>query len=197
MKFDPEKHYLGKLCLRGHEYKNTGKTLRYKKSRGCAACIMEHKKAHPEYGYKGRVRTAYNQAYREKHRERLNAQTKAWAQKPEIKRRKAILQRINKGTEAYRKRHRKEHALKTVFLSDDYISAIFYKIVGVWITDKDLIQAKREQLLLTRELRKAKAEIEADIKLSAKIRKAKKWSREVEKLLLKEAVNGNDRIGDK
>jgi transposase-like protein len=35
--YDPEKHYLGKLCKRSHDYRGTGQTLRYKKY-VCIAC---------------------------------------------------------------------------------------------------------------------------------------------------------------
>jgi len=37
-KIGPEKCYLGPLCKYGHEYQNTGKSLRYKTNKGCIAC---------------------------------------------------------------------------------------------------------------------------------------------------------------
>lgn len=37
IKFDPVKHYLGKLCKYGHDWNNTGKSLRYK-SKDCVIC---------------------------------------------------------------------------------------------------------------------------------------------------------------
>lgn len=39
--FDAEKHYLGKLCCRGHEWELTGKSIRYQKSYGCVVCEQE------------------------------------------------------------------------------------------------------------------------------------------------------------
>ncbi len=39
MKFNPEKHYLGTLCKRGHEWENSGKSLRYIKSNQCIKCL--------------------------------------------------------------------------------------------------------------------------------------------------------------
>ena len=38
MKFDPSKHYLGTLCKRGHEWENSGKSLRHLKSKNCIEC---------------------------------------------------------------------------------------------------------------------------------------------------------------
>jgi hypothetical protein len=90
-----------------------------------------------------------------------------------------------------------EYREKTKALSDDYISGLLFKITGVYAKDPDLIQAKREQLLLTREIRAVRAAIKEDIELSEKIRKVKQWSRAVEKLILKEAVNGDDGNRDK
>ena len=42
--FNSNKHILGSLCKRGHEYKNTGKTLRYK-SGTCPLCNKASAKA--------------------------------------------------------------------------------------------------------------------------------------------------------
>jgi hypothetical protein len=39
-KFNPEKHYLGTLCKRGHDYEGTGKSIRYKRNRGCVKCDL-------------------------------------------------------------------------------------------------------------------------------------------------------------
>ena len=39
--FDTEVFRLGGLCVRKHEWKNSGKTLRYIKDRGCPQCTME------------------------------------------------------------------------------------------------------------------------------------------------------------
>lgn len=36
--FNPEKHCLGDLCSRKHEYQNTGKSLRYKSHKSCVIC---------------------------------------------------------------------------------------------------------------------------------------------------------------
>ncbi len=39
--FDPEKHFLGKLCCHGHEWNLTGKSLRYRKTKVCVVCNQE------------------------------------------------------------------------------------------------------------------------------------------------------------
>ncbi len=38
MSFDKDKYYLGRLCKYGHNFDNTGKSLRYKSSRQCVEC---------------------------------------------------------------------------------------------------------------------------------------------------------------
>jgi len=38
-----EYQFLGRLCDRGHEYRNTGKSLSYIKSGSCVACAKENR----------------------------------------------------------------------------------------------------------------------------------------------------------
>src|SRR3954469_17634528 len=42
--FDTEKYYLGKICKRGHQWGESGQSLRYKGDRGCLACVRERNK---------------------------------------------------------------------------------------------------------------------------------------------------------
>ena len=42
------KHYLGPLCLRGHAYRDTGKSLRYLSAKTCVECAKEFQRR-PEY----------------------------------------------------------------------------------------------------------------------------------------------------
>jgi hypothetical protein len=42
MKFNPNKHYLGTLCKRGHEWEASGQSLRYTKKNYCVICACEH-----------------------------------------------------------------------------------------------------------------------------------------------------------
>lgn len=37
-----ERHYLGQRCKHGHEYKDTGKTLRFHATKGCVICSRQH-----------------------------------------------------------------------------------------------------------------------------------------------------------
>ena len=37
-----ERHYLGQRCKHGHEYKDTGKTLRFRATKGCVICSRQH-----------------------------------------------------------------------------------------------------------------------------------------------------------
>jgi hypothetical protein len=41
MKFDSNKHYLGKICKRGHEHENTGKSIRFVRNNTCCTCIRK------------------------------------------------------------------------------------------------------------------------------------------------------------
>lgn len=59
---DKAKMYLGRMCPRGHEWKHTGKTLRYISNKSCAECKREdgrkfrklHKKYSSQYMHKRR-----------------------------------------------------------------------------------------------------------------------------------------------
>ena len=48
VELNPDRHYLGKLCPKSHEYRGTGQSLRYKRSGNdcgpCAACEIERNK---------------------------------------------------------------------------------------------------------------------------------------------------------
>jgi hypothetical protein len=162
MDFNSDSHYLGKLCLRGHDYNKTGKSIRYKMSRGCAICVIAKAKAkygephkyNPNWKKKTEDLTAYNRAYRKKHREHLDAIIKAWAKKNG--RRKTRIAKIYFNKSGYRERHKKEMMYKRLFLADEYVSSILFQLTGIWIKEPKMIQAKREQLTLTREIRKAK-----------------------------------------
>lgn len=40
-KFDPKKHYLGILCVRGHDYEETGQSWRHRGHFNCVTCTRE------------------------------------------------------------------------------------------------------------------------------------------------------------
>ncbi len=59
-KFNPKRHYLGKLCTSQHNWNMTGKSLRYIKGRKCVQCLIKRSRPNPEY------QKAYREANREK-----------------------------------------------------------------------------------------------------------------------------------
>ena len=65
---NPEMHYLGKLCKRGHKHIDTDVSLRYKSSHRCVQCAKDHGKK-PES-------LLTQKKYREEHREELRGKYK-------------------------------------------------------------------------------------------------------------------------
>lgn len=88
--FDPSKYYLGRLCSRGHDYKNTGKSVR-RKSGNCVECdkvsnkryyednkeeILLHQK---EYAEKNKERIKkYNTDYYQRNYDRVKLNASNW-----------------------------------------------------------------------------------------------------------------------
>lgn len=68
-RFSEAKHYLGKLCCRGHDFNGTGKSWRHIKHRNCVECLRqsarEWNKANPE-------RAAANTKRKDAHRVRTD-----------------------------------------------------------------------------------------------------------------------------
>jgi hypothetical protein len=149
MDFNKGLHRLGQLCLRGHDYNKTGKSIRYKTSRSCVVCALGNEQKRLD-------QDAYNKAYRKKHKKQINARSKAWYQKN--KQRKIELGNNLRAIPENIERRNKQAALDRLFLSDGYMSALIYKTQKVWITDPDIIKAKRNQVLLTRLIKIAEKE---------------------------------------
>jgi len=149
MDFDPEKHTLGKLCPRGHEYKKTGKTLRRstpgRVSGNCDQCTNFLRRTR----YKDRIKEGARK-YRKKNREAIRAYTREWYRKRPYRRRPQT------------KREKEAYHLNRLFLSDKYISELFWKTTGIYVTDPNMIKAKREQLLMHREFEKIRLELKGD-----------------------------------
>ena len=61
LSFDSQKYFLGKLCIRQHNYRETGKTLRRISTRHCLECERES-----------------SQAYRRRHPKQSNKSTSDW-----------------------------------------------------------------------------------------------------------------------
>ncbi len=60
------RRYLGSLCVHGHEFEETGKSLRYEKCRTCCSCnalsVEKRKKKHKEYRAKNKKKMKKYQA---------------------------------------------------------------------------------------------------------------------------------------
>jgi hypothetical protein len=135
MNFDKGKFYLGVLCLKKHDYNDTGKTLRRNSNRHCPLCQKAYKKENramlsikeKEYRIKNkdkvkewsiRYREKYNdkiKKYREKYqkdnRERLLANKKLFYANNKDKRRRYLYNnrdRILKVSQAYRKNNKQK-----------------------------------------------------------------------------------------
>ena len=150
MDFNQGKHYLGKLCLRGHDFAQTGKSMRYKKGRSCVVCLLGDVKKRFD-------QAVYGKAYRKKHKKRLNARSKAWTQNN--KQRKDELGKKWRAKMEVRERINKKAALNRLFLSDEYMSALIYRTQKIWVTDPEIIKAKRNQVQLTRLIKIAEKEV--------------------------------------
>ena len=50
-----ERHYLGQRCKHGHEYQDTGKTLRFRATKGCVICSRQHNRENSH-----KFQSAYN-----------------------------------------------------------------------------------------------------------------------------------------
>jgi 5-methylcytosine-specific restriction endonuclease McrA len=110
LSLDPDKYCLGKICLRGHEYKQTGKSLRYQKKRTCVVCAKEKSKRqrlkdHDKY-------LEYLKKYRLENLDFIKQKQKIYreANWEEIRRKKLEAQKKNR--EQANKRNRKYQATK-------------------------------------------------------------------------------------
>ena len=69
VKFNPEYHYLGTLCKRGHNWENTGKSPRWNSGHACLICA-KLRSQRPDERQK---RRDYQKEYRKKYPEKLKA----------------------------------------------------------------------------------------------------------------------------
>ena len=83
---------LGKICIRRHDYKNTGKSLRYRKSRVCIECSNLRAVGYRESGRKSKSQATYylknrekelqrQERYRLENREKINTRNRRRYQK--------------------------------------------------------------------------------------------------------------------
>ena len=82
--FDPEKHFLGKLCRHGHEWENTSQSLRIPIKSGyhrCAVCADLHDRRHTgNTEHHKKVYSEYGKSWYEKNRDRLRKDRKVYRQ---------------------------------------------------------------------------------------------------------------------
>lgn len=115
--FDPEKHFLGKLCRHGHEWENTSKSLRYQKGgRKCVFCTQNSSK---NWHLKNlEADRAHRKKYRELNSEHISQQKKEYHSRPEVRKRRLEVnrnyERRNKEKRIdiqrrYRENHSKRH----------------------------------------------------------------------------------------
>jgi hypothetical protein len=156
--FNPEKHKLTQICKRGHDYLGTGKSLRYLSSNNCVDCSAKKAASYPAWRRKKystrdqRLKWARN--YNNRHREEINRKSTEYRRKNKDiidKKRKELL-----ANPAHIKRRRRAIRLNATFLSDTYVKTIIFQTTGIKTNDPDIIQAKREQLTLTRLIREGK-----------------------------------------
>ena len=132
-----EKHYLGSLCKQGHNYQNSGMSLRYKKGLVCVVCqLMRTSK----YIQNNRKKTLeYHRSYRERYKVKLAEYQRRYRAK-------------NRGKIS------KDEVIKRNSLSDTYIKKILRCRQGLNSSEAtpELIILKRSIVLFKRELKKNK-----------------------------------------
>jgi len=142
--FNPEIHYLGVLCKRGHDYDGTGKSLRNKKSDRCSECSKALSKAYHEAN-KDKAKT-YNKAYNKANKDDIKATKKIYqevnkdnikikrqthyrANKDKISAEKKVYHEANKGKiRARKKAYRKANKHKITARARAYSEANKHKI---------------------------------------------------------------------
>jgi len=156
--FNPDIHYLGKLCPSAHEYKNTGKSLRFKSSRGCRECANEHTKKHPEYRKKRtKEKAEYDKKYRAKNRERRLSQDRKnyrdnLEERKEYEKKRRSMPDVKKQNKIKSKQQRDnlhEHYIKAILIR----TTPFTKFSEI---PNDIVRLKREQLLMHRQIKELK-----------------------------------------
>jgi hypothetical protein len=140
--YNTDKFYLGKLCLLGHEYGSTGMSLRNVKGRGCSQCVTLRLANYKEYN------RLYNIGWLKQNPE-------------EISRRKEYNRLYHlKHNQALCKADKIRFGNGRAILEDSYVKRILAAASDMCGKDMppELIQMKREQLQLTRAIRRVKNE---------------------------------------
>ena len=143
----PEHSYLGMLCVKKHEYENTGKSLRLKQSKACASC---HSEAQQIWAKK----TLYLKS------EKVKAWKRKYNRRPEVREKLNKLKKSESGI-AYILNYKKQSLksakkirkeLRKSYVKRTLINAGFRKED---ITPK-LIELKREHIKIKRSIMEAR-----------------------------------------
>ncbi len=167
--FDESKYYLGKLCVRGHDYAGTGMSLRKVRDNECGKCCCARAKIYYEK-HREKI-SAKKSAFCKKHRARLNEYAREYYRDHHGERLKYVNNYRAKHLEEYRASaqrcreryperykilNKKNSKKACVTLSGNYVKGILNRITGLRFEDipPELIEFKRAHLKLTRLLRK-------------------------------------------
>ena len=168
--FDKTKFYLGTLCNHGHDYDGIGKSLRYLSGKCCIKCM---KISSSLYFKKNKKRSKErHKKYQKENKEKYNEYSKKFYKENtdkcierSMKYHKENKERINENQKKYRKENRdkaKEHRKKYLLaLSKNYVKRQISLQLNIE-TDKispEMIELKREQLMIYREIKQFKKEI--------------------------------------
>lgn len=140
---NPEIHYLGKLCKRGHDYLDTGGSLRYKNKTGpCVLCALNRNKLS---GAKV-VANKYNQLA--KNKVKRKKYQKEYRQTPKSK---EAEKKRKQSPKAKLVRNNRESFLRAN-LSDSYIKKLMSerKSLNVKNITPQMIELKRELIIFNR-----------------------------------------------
>ena len=160
--FDETKYYLGSLCKRGHDYDGTEKSLRSNKNRTCFYCRIENQKntrfKKSEYNKKYRLENTENiKKYIKKNSLKIKKQQKEYIKKHDLK--------IKKQQKEYRLLYKERKKIKenryVKELVEAYIATQLIKRYDIKRSQipPEMIEIKREQLMLFREIQQYKKEI--------------------------------------
>ena len=167
--FDETKYYLGKLCKRGHDYDGTGKSLRYIG----VSCVECTRIAGELYRKNNQVRIVqYKKDYRKKNHNKLYEVDKKYREEnPDqcrayyTKYREENPNKVKKIKKKWAKENsdkvREFHRKQTLELSENYVKS---RITSNLKIERDkippeMIEIKREQIMLHREIKQYKKEI--------------------------------------
>jgi hypothetical protein len=107
MKFNPEKHYLGTLCKRGHEWEKSGQSLRYIRSTDCIMCGNEYMKIWNKKNSDKRKKI--NQRYNKNNIKKNRETQKKWRQNNPHKIKEYTKRRYKKWLKEIKKTARKNY----------------------------------------------------------------------------------------